>query len=122
MNANELRIGSYVMHRDNMVVVTEIKQEHIKYKKVFNDGDWDYLSNIHPIPLTEEMLLKCGFEHNYNAYYGPKNNKEFNLKIAEHDGVYQIAITAYFILEVKFIHQLQNLYFVLTGKELEVNL
>ena len=89
--------------------------------------DFDFL------PLTEEWLLKAGFEIRESLSY-----KEYFIGTNEitHDWLFSLtwlknperidAINAPFYNNgrhtVQYVHQLQNLYFALTGKELEFKL
>lgn len=73
------------------------------------------INDIEPIPLTEELLLKCGFKPHYfgiKTYYNPLLELDHDLKLMGVD----------YNIQVKHLHQLMNLYFALTGKELEVKL
>lgn len=73
-----------------------------------------------PIPLTEEWLVKFGFE--INKHHFTKWINETNTFIIMFDDRKK----NYFICDcpidcnIKFVHQLQNLYFALTGEELEI--
>lgn len=86
-------------------------------------GRW--LKFLMPIPITEELLFKCGFSQIYGSdpqepnamllYYNPTG--DFTIMAMENDRStfhYETGIT------VASVHQLQNLHFALTGKELEV--
>lgn len=81
---------------------------------------WKYVSLLKPIPLTEELLLKCGFEQS-GGLFQKKNSPIYYL-----DGKFVIAADGYAMagasIKLKYLHQLQNLDFALTGKELEINL
>ena len=97
MKANELRIGNYVY--DNLGGV-------LKIKGISLDST---LSHIKPIPLTEEWLLKFGL-----------------MSIKTELGFWNNGDAIYFSygfeksIELKYVHQLQNLYFALTGEELTI--
>ena len=115
MKATELRIGNYVMY-DN-----EIKKLYLG-----RDID-DYITDLNPIPITEDWLLKFGFEKhkkydNYKIklprtylkifiYIDKKTNKINNISY----GITGSGLHT----QIKHIHQLQNLYFALTNKELK---
>lgn len=116
----ELRIGNYYQgaSRGNIETVTWQTLRDLSEGKL----------NLLPIPLTEEILLKFGFnevederwcdmheefeECNYyylsmfKIYYNPETDK------FEDDSLYD------FNVNLKYVHQLQNLYFALTGEEL----
>jgi hypothetical protein len=102
MKANELRLGNYVY--DNLGGV-------LKIKGISLDST---LSHIKPIPLTEEWFLKFGFHKKYKSYEkgdfsfinGGYNKLAYKLSIIENTP--------------KYVHQLQNLYFALTGEELTI--
>ena len=111
--ANELRIGNYVYDANNeLTQVNSIVDGAINYELDYGDC---YFENINPIPITEEWLLKLGFEkHNYifrkDGFQFTFDKKIIPIKF------YGGAIKN---TNIKYIHQLQNLYFALTQKELE---
>lgn len=105
MKANELRIGNIVNRQG-----TEIRVDGSDIKW-FEDGS--YLG-IEPIPLTEEWFVRFGF-NKANEYYKKQCN----------DFVLGIRIEDFFMPYISHtklihVHQLQNLYFALTGEELEI--
>jgi len=125
MDARELRIGNYIgiIHAG---IEIKIIAEHIKF---IAEGDTSYK----PIPLTEEWLLKFGFEINHgtpnnsNAIYTDfeYRTKDFRIYLDQHPkdcSLHYNAINDWYpeISEFKFVHQLQNLYFALTGEELTI--
>lgn len=68
------------------------------------------------IPITEEWLLKFGFHMSYGL-----TGKVFRLGlyfIIGYDGIYYIELGKGMNIEIKYVHQLQNLYFALTQTEL----
>lgn len=76
---------------------------------------------LNPIPLTEEILLKLGFEKLTSKKdgfladtYTCKKGTSF---IVYFDGV-RLSVSFWQGNEKKYVHQLQNLYFALTGEEL----
>ena len=141
MEANELRIGNYVQTNDKRLgnnvrpfgiyPVFEIGSNHVScyHSKDNEHGGFYKLEDLKPIPLTEELLLKSGFykaeylEHIFNInidglYFAFdeafEGGKDENI-VGDFDECVTIRIP-------KYLHQLQNLYFALTGKELEINL
>ncbi len=125
MDAKELRIGNYFQAWGKVVQVEGLTPTWIIYDK----GTECYINNkeINPIPLTEEWLLKLGFEKNIgvfdNIYYSKKlnNDKYCDLSLISSNascdlGVYLFPYDPYFVFES--VHQLQNLYFALTGEGL----
>lgn len=108
MEANELRIGNYVLDSYNGKI-TRINWQEIKWIQEVTDR---YAS----IELTEEILLKCGFipcsiiDNHFNIS-GMCIWKCNDMFLCDKNGIH-----------IKHLHQLQNLYFALTGKELEIDL
>jgi len=136
MKANELRIGNMIYHHmpDRVKYIRKISMDgaHIANK---DGGNWavTIIEHISPIPLTEAWLLKFGFitlADKQVKIYGKSyfiEDKFENLWIIinsmndcciESDSILDISIP---IGEVKTVHQLQNLYFALTGEELTLN-
>lgn len=110
MKANELRIGNYLNTVNGVKRVSDISVDRYCW---FTDNQCE------PIPLIEEWLLKFGF---VNQNYG-WNIKDFGL--FDHNykkGELNLKLNASEvpIIEIKHVHQLQNLYFALTGEELEI--
>lgn len=102
MKASELRIGSKISKNNNIITVDA--------KTIFDIWINDGLKIYDPIPLTEEWLLKFGFEKGSLIYFNLNGEIVF-----KGDNAFR-----YFGLTVqlKYVHQLQNLYFALTGQEL----
>lgn len=73
-------------------------------------------SEIHPIPITEERLLRIGFKKLQRCEYRLDN---FLYKMEEHSiKILDISETERVYEEVLYIHQLQNVYFQLYSREL----
>lgn len=120
MRANELRIGNWVNSQfGGIQQVVDVMCDGVNTLK-YDGINYEF---IDPIPLTEEWLLKFGFE--YNDYY---KNYKIKADIYYHsvkldDGVWcynndYSDAGCYFISEIEYVHQLQNLYFALTQTEL----
>ena len=100
---NELRIGNWVSGPDN-------HQYQIKIEDL-------YFNHV-PILITNEILVKFGFEK-ISGYYSksPIVITDRWVEIEGYNYDYSGAIVEKKIC--KHLHQLQNLYFALTGEELE---
>jgi hypothetical protein len=80
--------------------------------------DTEEYDDFKPIPLTEDWLLRMGFYRNNNTWEDPKkNNTDFSLCNTKGENEFTLNDTL-FNTKVKYIHELQNLYYVLTGIEL----
>ena len=111
MKANELRIGNYVL--------AEVGLPMLQIHYITASDILAYYNNAVkclPIPITEEWLLKFGAEEN-NSFYINGYNFSIHLEsgnLSFDHGEYTDLAT------IKYVHQLQNLYFALTGEELTV--
>lgn len=117
MKASELRIGNLVSYRSNTVVIDTLSSSDqcIIIDRYFKYAE-QHLTNIKPIPLTEEWLVKFGF-NNLNL-----NCSNYMFELIHNDMIgYRFSIEGqYGYPEIKYVHQLQNLYFALTGEELTI--
>ena len=116
MKNTELRIGNWV----------EIKDQEVKtYAQIEGVGNLQHVAGqlypieeLEPIPLTEEWLERFGFNFDVNSGLYKKSGFEvevFNIGVEFYLGEY-----GSWFLFVEHVHQLQNLYFALTGEELEL--
>lgn len=136
MKPQELSIGNLVCYNGKVVKVEQITKHKIGYHTKPNETRMNYarLCEIEPIPITEELLTKIGFilpEH--KEFYimccinGKDNSirltKYFNLWNAEifasHPEVVMLECT---ILGLRFVHELQNAYYLVTGNGLEIKI
>ena len=144
MKANELRIGNYLhfpfINKQVKVIGINayegIKGEILHKISLKNETDLycERLDTLNPLPLTEEILLKCGFEKGsicyHNAFSLNVKKTDFYLRPSFIDGFYwgfnmnpkKLDCELNDVMPLQYLHQLQNLYFALTGTELEINL
>ena len=127
IKANELRKGNlvYTDKNDSVKTIVEIRHTCVSLKYIRSDTGTPHQSMVDydrliPIPLTKEGFVKFGFERfGINFRF---NNFEYNPvtknMIVHAGGSYYNG----FVLRVDYVHQLQNLYFTLTGEELTVKL
>lgn len=121
MESTELRMGNLINYKSNTVIVTGIGEYGITAK----DGERSVINarfatpDIEPIPLTSEWLERLGFEIHANKstdrywrdqYLYSEGGLFIHFSMDEGDK----------FVPCKYAHQLQNLYFALTGTELEV--
>lgn len=112
---NELRIGNYIKFCGKPTKVWALSEDDI------NDEMDIY---IEPITLTDEVLVKCGFVK-IGVLTLSFENFLFEIGLNGDDFVkqkYTLRINGCLVIKVKYIHQLQNIFYSLTGKELEVKL
>lgn len=126
MEARELRIGNLVKiprkkngeYYDKIVSLNAISTGTFSINE-----DGKHLiaveREIEPIPLTEEILLKAGFEKRQDTMWTIYNKSWISLYKMMGGKYYEVEDT---YTSLKYVHSLQNLYFALTGEELEIDL
>lgn len=113
INPSELRVGNFVdtvTAYPDYIIVAGIYKGHV----CFHDGDMFLPKYVEPLDLTPEWLERFGFDNNkdHEGYY--MSGGWICKNYSEGDG------GVHCIAEVRYVHQLQNLYFALTGQELEL--
>lgn len=125
MKATELRIGNLVCLTSDVgdfpeyieTIVGVMDIEHAIKQEDFFEG----------IPITEEWLIRFGFEkydvmgENHFFCFSEEDKFSFNLCLRDN----KIKVSFYNLdwdraFELDYIHQLQNLYFSITGEELKL--
>jgi hypothetical protein len=132
MNINELRIGICY----NWYAEGKYYSMKVEPKDFTNDN----YKNFYPIELSKEILLKYGFVEGKNNWFGLKYftdcedvveemKIDYNLiskrlsiydAIEETDMVNILSYPIYAAKKIEYLHELQNIYFSLTSKELSV--
>jgi hypothetical protein len=140
MRATELRIGNYVygINRRSEIHLPDTIPLKVLQIELFNTEvlpldqnpatveKWFKITNedLSPILLTEEWLKKFGFFEKYKSVHSQWSLNGFAVQQTsdqDDDGntIPQEEVFYYeWNFEVKHVHQLQNLYFALTGEEL----
>ena len=117
MKANELRLGNIIL-LDNCQERIDSITENILSVEGMN-GCYS-ISEIKPISLTEQWLIDFGF-HYLKTMEGYKiyelNNIRLSIYMSNDKNGAWLSVYRGTII-VKFIHQLQNLYYALTGEKL----
>ncbi len=127
IDAKSLMVGNWVAVGNNNVKVNDIGDTGINISWYHELTDYDYkFEDLSPIPLTPKILVKCGGYSNGFGGYGIIPLAQFWIIFYEELGKWEIDINSDFPgnvnREIKYLHQLQNLYFALTQKELEIKL
>ena len=124
MKAKELRIGNYVSRCDLFDNHSRVEQILEIARKIKTTGAVTVIctpSEIEPIPLTEEWLLRFGFENKYEDQEDNPIYKFESIEIVKTLFKDKYHLYAGFpSIEIKHVNQLQNLYFALTGEELTI--
>lgn len=141
MKPQDIRIGNYVYYEHTTHIVSGIHGNKV-YSWWVKDGEpvieyeskdisgtleenpyMDVISQYEPIPLTEEWLIKLGFEKLTDSNDGFKNTTYTYTKgisfIVYFDGI-RLSTNFWMGNEKHYVHQLQNLFYVLSGEELKL--
>jgi len=135
MKINEIRVGNWFNSiKWNKPVYCELVDLYelcAMSDGAYNDPPIDCM--FEPLPLTEEWLLKFGFEYcqftipdedgvlrdkkesNKDYFKHPKLSEKISYYLPYHHLNYYIGS-----VEIRYVHQLQNFCFAICGKELEI--
>lgn len=130
IKANELRVGNLLFETgiidgyenlpdsEKLTVIVAVINDIDQVVRDLQDNMHAY-DSLYPIPLTEEWLLKFGFEKDWTGYaLEDKNSLSFSVT---KNGAYLACwLDRSLGITIKYVHQLQNLYFALTGEELTI--
>lgn len=131
MKVQELRIGNIVKIDDEYIgpidgnvtslnekseveILFSSNKENIRYFRYGSD-------DIFPILITDELLLKNGFEqcgYFFNTIFIEMYEVENGWHLHIDNERFETALS----MTIKYVHQLQNAYYIATGKELEIKL
>ena len=132
IKASDLRIGNLVIYSNGSIVFKVIGISEFGID-IENEVEKTYIEydEFEPIQLTEEWLLKFGFNCVNNTkmvfkLYHNDKNADFSSLILKEVGNNPIWVYSVnnrwtinpFPIDLKYVHQLQNIYFALTGEEL----
>lgn len=128
IQANELRVGNIVYFQEGSFMVSGINQvfNDEPYEISLKDSDGMFqdvgIEDISPVPLSDKLMLDFGFHHSGAGYFH-KDSLNFCLSRGE--------LTLYLETSngvgtnfdeigepIFYVHQFQNLFFALKGKEL----
>ncbi len=139
MKAEELRIGNWVWEDYGGEYIVSVVSQHSLCLQKPKGLSGSYLyKDIKPIPLTEEWLVNFGFVLNHKnvethskgySIYNKEAYLDIFIRVRPSEKYFHDFFSVFnhsmcnpielnFIRKVKHVHQLQNLYFALTGKEL----
>ena len=130
MEIKHVRIGNNLLLYNEVVKVTEIGfRIDDYYLRVEGNKNGYCLDQFEPIELTEEILLNLGLKYRPCGIQGADMWQ--GLAYWDLNGVHlrgdkkvtnSLKIQGFIDSEIKYLHQLQNLYWALCGKELNINI
>lgn len=130
MKSNDFRVGNLVTDNGFVMEIKAVGFDYLYADFEGNEGDlweFDFKDNKPELmPLTEEWLLKFGFEKDdvfdkiikYLPIYDLCMDK-LSFRVNEGFICYESIKYRTLLKHILFVHQLQNLYWCLTNEELE---
>lgn len=137
MKAEELRVGNYVIDLfakstgfDNyIIIVSDLSdRQEIGARNVTGGNASIIREMIGGLPLTEEWLTKAGFKPWGKYDYLWKKGRNHACTIIQEEEFkggkewFELRGVKNWHVIIEYVHQLQNLYFALTGEELKFKL
>lgn len=130
IQANDLRLGNYLSHKGTIYQVWAIGNNSTPsgesfYVSLDSEKEDKHLkgidiSEIGAVEISEEKLLKCGFlktiVHEW-LYELPETPFQVAIRNGE-DGKFMFRIIGLTICKVDYLHELQNLIYDISKKEL----
>jgi hypothetical protein len=122
IDTKEIRAGNWVIKGDGTNAISETLYE---YKSVGEDEScFTFANHYFPIPLSADVLGRSSFRHAFGNWY--KNLEAQGIDEGLPFLRYSQKTKQWYLFErllpfqPAFLHQLQNLYFALTNKELPI--
>lgn len=138
MKTSDLRIGNYVYYENTTHIVSGVHGNKV-YSWWVKDGEpvieyeakdisgtqvenpyMDVISQYEPIPLTEEWLLKFEFWTSDWDIHSTLRKQVLDSSLVYDKDNKTFDLGDLLNIKIEYVHQLQNLYFVLTGGELKL--
>ncbi len=142
MKADELRIGNYIQIKEpkeeyigvhlEVIEITSYLSQNIQcmtpncisfYCSKTEQNTYNFETDyFEPIPLTEEWLLKFDFSKSPFDKTSLQYKKDIYSLIGNEENWFCLSVGNFVHTKVRiqYLHQLQNLYFALTGEELTI--
>ena len=122
MKKEELMYGNKLLFLNEVVTfshISQIREDGIFWIKTIEPKIDSKSFHFKPIPITEEWLLKFGFvqSQDIDTIFGLKLNDFWYINEFQIRNNFNSILLDF---ELKYVHQLQNLYFALTGTHLKL--
>ena len=130
IDATELRLGNYILQKTGVRILPV--KTNFQHFELFSKG---LAKDMFPVALKADLLQKCGFIENKKYHLLPEsrefvlvlpvtgtNKNEMHAFMNANKEIYVRATVNDLIISNNFhyLHQLQNVYHAIVGKELEV--
>lgn len=125
---SEFRLGNYVIdklrnNRMRPLGAISTRYTGLMEQVMFDHStdNWQHCRDIDPIPITPKILEKCGFVKTDCGFVITETD-EFRSKLTlqlHDEKTYKFDCSGFWY-GINHLHQLQNLYYILTGSELTI--
>lgn len=126
MKNQGLRIGNYILVNGHEIAIGTLYVDSFSF--TINGKTWNpYLPlndpRVEGIKLTDELFNKCVFISTSNGFFRPDLGEIFISKPFAECGYYLVKTeSGVKLTSLKYLHQLQNFYHVITGQDLKIGL
>ena len=118
MKAEELRIGNIIKfsESDEIFLAYEIMPSGFRVRNK-NEDTWIEEWQFEGIEITQDWLVKFGFLKMNSTWWTCYKNTNFRMSIS-----FDLELSGNWTgIRIKYVHQLQNLFYALTGEELSLS-
>lgn len=113
------RVGNLAKIENGRVVIIysiDVREKYLIVKRYGEPENFAFQCfEVEPIEITPEWLGKCGFM--FDEYHF--QHKNMHHIVCHPEGGYIYRVPGVSLVEVKYVHQIQNLFYALTGTLLE---
>ena len=118
IDPKEIRNGSIIRHIDSGEKTVLYIKSHLDGWMVVTESDWCYLKNCVAIPIDNDILTIYGWKK--------AGDKKYEYRTSFHSFVLTLTdtgatITNPFTIRLHYFHQLQNIIFDLSGRDMMYN-
>ena len=121
MEAKNLRIGNFVKDRGNKIIrVDFMEYQEIGYSVKFGQRMFLCKEEVHPMTEYTDYANPIILDEKWLSDFGFNKNEDMGGWFKEDIVFYKGFITDMQRHKIEYVHELQNLFFALTGNELEL--
>lgn len=126
MDRKQLRIGNAICYECTIHIVYELHTDKVLHFWRGVDPHFSRYESIEGFPLDDERLRKLGFEHLEKGPYRDQDacvlGTDANRIVYSAKKIFKPLEDGFLIIaeNITDIHQLQNIYFMMRGEELDI--
>ena len=123
MEATELRLNNFVIYEDEIVPVMGMENNYNGLLVKIDSNHVIDCKELEPIALTAEWFSRLGFKEAYRSStrvrFELSNYCRYDFDLSSNKILQGFLFFGNYI-KCNYLHQLQNIYFTLTGEELKI--